>query len=115
MTSDKCLFCKISNNKIPAEKLFENEYCFIIRDIKPQAPIHLLVISKQHISELSEITADNVLILSQMTLEANRAARTFNITQNGYRLLINNGKDAGMTIPHLHMHVLAGTKLGIGN
>jgi histidine triad (HIT) family protein len=115
LTNNECLFCEINHNKIPTEKLFENEHCFIIRDINPQAPIHLLVIAKQHIAQLSEINAENVTILSRMVLEANHAAKKFRITESGYRLLINTGADAGMTISHLHIHVLAGKKLGAGN
>tara|TARA_Y100000588_G_scaffold391885_1_gene501898 strand:- start:477 stop:824 length:348 start_codon:yes stop_codon:yes gene_type:complete len=114
LTNSECLFCQFSNNEISTDKIFENEHCFVIRDIEPQAPIHLLVISKKHIPRLSEMNSTNILLISHMASQASEAAEKFGITSSGYRILINNGPDAGMTIAHLHMHILGGKKLGAG-
>ncbi|MGF1656016.1 MAG: histidine triad nucleotide-binding protein [Verrucomicrobiales bacterium] len=102
------IFEKIIARQIPAEVLCENEHAIVIRDISPQAPVHLLAIPKKPIVRVAEASGDDALILGECLLLAAKAAKDCDLEQGGYRLVINNGPDAGETVPHLHVHVLGG-------
>jgi len=104
------LFTKIINRQIPAEIVYEDEHCFAIKDINPQAPVHLLLIPKKPIDRLSNAQADDQALLGHMMLAVGTITRQLNI-ENAFRLAINNGADAGQSVFHLHMHILAGRAL----
>lgn len=109
---DDCIFCKLANGIIPVSPLFENEVAICIADKNPMAPEHGLVIAKEHFGNLGDLLPqDNQRILPLMfDLVDDFACRT-GIMNDGYRVIINNGSDAGQSVKHLHIHVLGGAKL----
>jgi histidine triad (HIT) family protein len=104
MSSD-CLFCKIADGAIPSKKVFEDEIAFAIEDIRPQAPVHVLVIPKKHVRSLAE--ADEKALLGHL-LDAARSVAKEQKLGNGYRVVINTGANGGQTVDHLHLHLLGG-------
>lgn len=104
------VFEKIIERQIPATIVYEDEKVIAIRDINPQAPTHILIIPKKPIPRLNDATAEDALLLGHILLTASKIAKDLNLT-NGYRLVINNGPDAGESVPHLHCHLLAGRKM----
>jgi histidine triad (HIT) family protein len=107
-----CLFCKMTAGEIPAPRLAENEYAFAIRDINPRAPVHVLVIPKAHIPTAQDLGPEHGDILAGMFALATEAANAEGLAEPGYRLAFNVGEAAGMTIWHLHLHIIGGRKLG---
>lgn len=105
------LFEKIISRQIPAEIVYEDELVVALRDINPGAPIHLLVVPKKPIPRIAEATPGDHKVLGHMLLKAAEIAAKFGLKENGYRLVINNGPDAGESVPHLHLHILGGRKL----
>ena len=108
MSAD-CLFCRIIRREIPATIVAEDEHCVAFRDIGPQAPTHVLVIPRQHVSTLDEVN-DPLLIGRVMSMAA-EVARAEKIVESGYRAVINTNAGAGQTVFHLHVHVLGGRRL----
>lgn len=104
------LFTKIINKEIPAEIIYEDELCFAIKDINPQAPVHLLLISRKPLDMLSNATHDDQALLGHMLLAAGKIARQLKF-DGAFRLTVNNGAQAGQSVFHLHMHILAGRPL----
>jgi histidine triad (HIT) family protein len=111
MASD-CLFCKMASGEMAVEKLHEDELCFAIRDINPRAPVHAMVIPKEHIAGVREVGESHGPLLARLIGVANRVADAEGIGERGYRLAFNCGDDGGQTIYHLHLHVLGGRRLG---
>lgn len=109
--ADKTIFQKIADGEIPAKIEFQDEQCFAIRDINPQAPLHLLVIPKRVISHLSEAKESDAALLGHLLLVASDLAKKLG-AKEGFRTVINNGQAAGETVPHLHVHVLSGRQMG---
>jgi histidine triad (HIT) family protein len=107
-----CLFCKMSSGEVAVPKVAENEHAFAIRDINPRAPVHVLIIPHEHIPTAKDIVSEHGPILAAVFALANEAARIEGTYEAGYRLAFNVGDNAGMTIPHLHLHVLGGRRLG---
>ncbi len=107
---ENCIFCKIAAGDIPSTKVYEDEKVLAFRDIAPMAPVHILVIPKEHISGVSAITPENSAILSHMFELIAKIAREEGL-DNGYRVVSNCGADAGQTVPHLHFHILGGKML----
>jgi histidine triad (HIT) family protein len=105
------LFEKICSGEIPAEIVHEDEYCVCFRDIAPQAPVHLLLVPRKAIVRLEKAGSDDQLLLGHMMLMVGQIAREQGFDQHGFRLVINNGPDAGEAVPHLHLHILAGRRL----
>ncbi|MDR3143812.1 MAG: HIT domain-containing protein [Puniceicoccales bacterium] len=105
------LFQKIICRKIPAEILLETEEALVIKDIAPQAPVHALIIPKKPIPRISEAEEEEAALLGKLLLTARAFAAREKLT-DGYRLVINNGRMAGETVPHLHIHLLAGRSMG---
>ena len=105
-----CLFCKIINGEIPSKKLYEDEKILAFYDISPIAPVHFLVIPKQHIASVDAIDADNSAIVAYIFQKLGELAKLAGI-ENGYRVISNCGADAGQTVQHLHFHVLAGKEM----
>ena len=109
---ENCLFCKIAAGIIPSTKVYEDELVYAFRDIAPQAPTHILVIPKEHISGMSEVNADNAALGGHCLAGASQVARAEGL-ENGYRIVSNCGDDAGQTVHHLHFHILGGRKLSL--
>ncbi len=110
--SEDCLFCRMSAGEMAVEKLHEDDLCFAIRDINPRAPIHLLIIPHDHIPSVRDVREDHGPVLARLLTTANRLADGEGIGERGFRLAFNVGGDGGMTIPHLHLHLLGGRRLG---
>lgn len=106
------VFCKIIRKELPAEIVMEDEDFLVIRDIHPQAPVHVLIVPKRHIDIIHQATHEDLDVLGRMLVMASQAAQQLGVTEQGYRLIINQGVNAGQLVPHLHMHLLAGKKLG---
>jgi histidine triad (HIT) family protein len=107
-----CLFCKIANGDIPSTKVYEDDQILAFRDIAPQAPTHILVIPKAHISSVDGITEENSGIVAHIFSVIPKIAAAENLT-GGYRVVSNCGPDAGQTVFHLHFHILGGKPLSI--
>ena len=107
-----CLFCKIANGDIPSTKVYEDDQILAFRDIAPQAPTHILVIPKAHISSVDGITEENSAVVSHIFSVIHKIAAAENLT-GGYRVVSNCGPDAGQTVFHLHFHILGGKPLAI--
>jgi histidine triad (HIT) family protein len=105
-----CIFCKIVRKEIPTELIHESEDFIVIKDINPQAPVHLLIISKEHIPSANELETRHQQLVGAMVLQAKELAILFGL-QAGYKLVINCGSDGGQVVPHLHIHMLGGQKL----
>jgi histidine triad (HIT) family protein len=108
----KTIFEKIINREIPADIVFENERIIVIKDIAPVAPVHLLIISKKPIMGMQFLEKQDLPLVGEMIQVGQKLAKEFQIT-DGYRLIINNGREAGQTIFHLHFHLIGGRPLGI--
>ena len=106
-----CLFCKILNKEIPANVVYEDDTIIAFKDIKPIAPIHILIIPKKHISSLADLKIEDVDLMGELMLTAKKIAEDLNIAQKGYKLIMRVGKDGGQEIGHIHLHLLGGTKL----
>ncbi|MDP9237110.1 MAG: HIT domain-containing protein [Chloroflexota bacterium] len=109
---DECLFCKMASGAMDVPKLHDDDLVFAIRDINPRAPVHVLVIPKQHIADAREVSAEYGAVLARMFGVAGAIAESDGLARRGHRLAFNIGEDAGMTIPHLHMHLIGGRHLG---
>ena len=101
-----CIFCKIINGDIPSKKLYEDDKVLAFHDISPEAPIHFLVIPKDHIKSVNELNEKKADIISHIFLVINKLVRELNISETGYRIVNNCGKDGGQTVDHIHFHVL---------
>ncbi len=108
---ENCLFCKIAAGDIPSSKVYEDDRVLAFRDIAPQAPVHILVIPKQHIPSVGAVTTENS-DLAAACLEAAAKIAEQEKLDGGFRLISNCGPDAGQTVPHLHFHILAGKDMG---
>jgi len=103
-----CLFCKIVENKIPSKIVYEDERVLAFEDINPQAPVHILVIPKKHISTSLEIKSDDNELVGYMFQIANKIAKEKNIAERGFRLVMNCNRESGQTVFHIHLHLLGG-------
>ena len=106
-----CLFCKILDGEIPCDKVYENEHVIAFRDLNPQAPTHVLVIPRKHISTVNDLSADDKNIVGEMMLAAQAVAKQEGIDDSGYRLIMNCNEGAGQTVFHIHLHVLGGRRM----
>ncbi len=107
-----CLFCRMSAGEIPVEKIAQNDHAFAIRDINPRAPVHALIIPRLHVPTAKDIGWTHGEMLAGLFSLATEVARVEGVYDAGYRLAFNVGDNAGMTIFHLHLHLLGGRKLG---
>ena len=112
MADPNCIFCKIAGGDIPADKLFDDGTVFAIRDINPKAPTHVLVIPHEHVEALSAADSGLVAVAVRCLEAAPGIARELGVTGDGYRLVANQGLDSGQEVPHFHLHILAGRRLG---
>jgi len=104
---DDCLFCKIGRKEIPAKMVYEDPEIFAFEDIHPQAPAHILICPKKHLASLADASAEDAAILGRLQLMAAQLALERKLT-DGYRTVINNGRGAGQSVFHLHLHLLGG-------
>ena len=109
---DDCIFCKIVKGEIPSAKLYEDDRVLAFKDINPQAPVHILVIPKQHIGSIDELDRQNADIVAHMMPIIKALAEEYHL-ESGYRVISNVGEDAGQTVHHLHFHILGGKKLSV--
>lgn len=107
---ENCLFCKIIAGQIPSTKVYEDEAVYAFRDINPQAPVHILVVPKEHIACADEITAENSAAVARCFEAIARIAKAEGL-ESGYRVINNCGADGGQTLMHLHFHLIGGVKL----
>lgn len=106
--TEACLFCRIVRREAQAEIVAETDGLTAIRDISPQAPVHLLIIPREHLATLADATEAHTGLLGKALQFANRLARQFQLAQAGYRVVINSGAQAGQSVWHLHIHLLGG-------
>lgn len=108
---ENCLFCKIIAGDIPSTKVYEDEYVYAFRDINPQAPVHVIIVPKEHICCAMGVNAENSAYVAKI-FEAIPAIAKQEGLDNGFRVINNCGEDGGQTVMHLHFHLIGGTKLG---
>jgi histidine triad (HIT) family protein len=108
----KTLFEKIIAREIPCDIVYEDDLVLAFRDIKPQAPVHVLIVPKKPVPRVAEATAEDHRLLGHLLLKAAEVAARLGLRQSGYRLVINNGPDGGESVPHLHCHILGGRHMG---
>jgi len=106
-----CLFCRIVRKEIPAKILFENERVLAFEDIRPKAPVHVLIIPKDHFASLNEAPDGTETLLGEILLRAREIAREKGIGESGYRIVLNTAQDSGQEIFHIHFHILGGRRL----
>lgn len=106
-----CIFCQIAQNKVPAKFVLEEEDFVAFKDIHPKAPVHILIVPRAHISTVNEISPNDIELLGKMMLAAKQLAEEYGIAKTGYKLVFNVGKDAGMGVSHLHLHLIGGKPL----
>ncbi|MGN0812347.1 MAG: histidine triad nucleotide-binding protein [Candidatus Coproplasma sp.] len=110
MLDEQCIFCRIIKGEIPSSKVYEDDIMYVFKDIEPKAKVHLLAVPKTHFKLLEEMGETEADMLKYMLSKIPAIAKA-NGCENGYRLLINQGDDAGQTVFHLHIHILGGEKL----
>ena len=113
MATSDCIFCKIPREDTGGRLLYRDDRVYVIKDINPKAPLHLLIIPLQHLGSLVYVGPGQVPTMGQMFVVAEEMARREGVTLSGYRLIMNQGPDSGQEIPHIHMHLLAGRKLAV--
>ncbi len=109
---NECVFCNIANKSLSSEILFENDRVLVIRDILPKAPVHLLILPKEHIVSISHLKDEQAPLLGEMIVIARQMGEKFGVSETGYKLMFNVGRDGGQVIPHLHLHLLGGKNMG---
>ncbi len=109
---EDCLFCKIVKGEVHCKKVYEDEEILAFYDINPAAPIHILVIPKKHITSLAHLEKEDEILIGKIYGVINQIAEEQDFKENGYRVIVNCGKDGGQEVMHLHFHLLAGKQLG---
>jgi histidine triad (HIT) family protein len=107
-----CIFCKIGRGEVESEILFRDDKVFVVRDIHPRAPVHLLIIPNNHLTSLAYVGPGQESLMGHLFTVAEEMARREGVTIRGYRLVVNQGPDSGQEIDHIHMHLLGGRRLG---
>jgi len=107
-----CLFCKMASGAIPVKKVFEDDAIFAIEDINPQAPVHILVIPKEHLVNALDLSPENDQLIGRVYRAAAQLARERGVAEDGFRIVNNNNAGAGQSVFHIHFHLLAGRDLG---
>jgi len=111
-SNDRCLFCRIANGEITARKVYEDDDVFAFEDINPQAPTHVLIIPRKHISSLDDLGDGDAAVIGTTLARAADIARNLHLNGDGYRLVVNTGEAAGQTVFHVHFHILGGRNFG---
>ena len=107
-----CIFCRIIAGEIPSAKVYENEHVYAFKDINPNAPVHVLIVPKTHITSIDEIDDTNAAAVTEVLKAIPGIAKLCGL-ENGYRVITNVGEDGGQSVKHLHFHLLGGTKLSV--
>lgn len=110
---EDCIFCKIIKREIPSSIVYEDSEIIAFRDVNPQAPIHILVIPKKHISSLVDLKEEDEAVVGKIYTVINKIAEQEGIDKKGFRVIVNCGEDGGQEVKHLHFHILGGKKLGV--
>ncbi len=108
---ENCVFCQIVARRLPAKIVYEDEHVLGFYDIQPAAPIHVLLVPKQHIATVNEVEAKDAQMMGHLFLAAAEVARRLELEERGYRLIVNVGKDGRQDIMHIHMHLMGGMRL----
>ena len=108
---EKCLFCRIVDKEIPAEIVFESKKLFAFKDIDPQAPVHIIIIPKEHITTTNDLSNKHKELIGDILLTAKRLASEYDIAEDGYRMLFNCNKNGGQAVYHIHLHLLGGRQM----
>ena len=108
---DECIFCRIVRKEVPSQPIFEDHDLVAIPDIRPAAPVHVLIVPKEHMVNLNDVGKNDVGLLGRMLRLSAKIANDKGIAESGYRIVINNGDDGGQVVPHLHLHLMGGRKL----
>ncbi len=111
MEREDCIFCKIIKKQIPCELVYEDDKVIGFKDISPQAPIHIIIIPKEHISDLNCLNVEQAEIIGHIFIVAKEIAQTLGIAESGYRIVTNCGEQGGQTVQHIHFHLLGGRML----
>jgi len=106
-----CIFCKVASGEMDAKKVFEDEDLVAFEDIRPQAPVHILIIPRRHIETLNDLTDEDAELVGRLVLAAKRIAAERGIAESGYRLVLNCNRDSGQEVFHIHLHLLGGRKM----
>lgn len=106
-----CVFCRIASGEIPANKVLENEHVVAFHDLNPEAPLHVLVVPRRHVSNLGGAGPEDALLLGEVLLACRQVAAHCDVLHSGFRVVLNTHADAGQTVDHLHAHVLGGRTL----
>lgn len=112
MTEQDCIFCRVVSGEVRADVVFQDDRCIAFRDINPQAPVHVLLIPREHLDSLDDAGRGDEAILGHMLRVAARVANDEGLSESGFRTIINTGAGAGQSVMHLHLHVLGGRPLG---
>jgi len=103
-----CLFCKVASGEIPATKVYEDEEVVAFRDLHPQAPTHILIIPRKHIATVNDLESGDAALIGKLFLTAKQIAADLGFADHGYRMVMNTNRDAGQSVFHIHLHLLAG-------
>jgi histidine triad (HIT) family protein len=109
---DDCIFCRIAAGEIPSEIVYRNDRIIAFRDINPVAKTHIQIIPKKHIPSVAEVSDADMPLIGEMVKVANELAKSEGVAGGGYRLVINCGKESGQEVPHLHLHLIGGRRMG---
>ena len=107
-----CIFCKIAAGEIPSTKVYEDDLILAFNDIEPQAPVHVIIIPKEHIESANDITPQNSKVIAHIFETFPKLAKELGISESGYRVINNCGSDGGQTVPHIHFHLTGGRQFG---
>jgi len=108
---ENCIFCRIVRGEIPSTRVWEDDALIAIRDINPAAPVHVLVIPREHVDSVEQLEDGHAALAGRLLLAARDIARQEGVAERGYRLVLNIGAEGGQTVPHLHLHVLGGRQM----
>lgn len=108
---DACIFCKIAGKEAPARIVFEDERILAFEDIRPQAPVHILIIPKEHFASLNDIPSEKLGVLAEILHRARALARSLGVAESGYRIVLNTARDSGQDVLHIHFHLLGGRRM----
>ena len=103
-----CPFCRIVSRSLPAAIVWEDDLCVVFRDLNPVAPVHVLLIPRNHVESMADCTREDLDLLGHLLIKASEIARDMGLEEKGYRVVLNSGADAGQSVWHLHLHLLAG-------
>jgi histidine triad (HIT) family protein len=111
-TAADCIFCRIVSGEVPSDIVLTSDRAVAFRDVNPQAPVHVLVVPRRHVENAATVTHEDAEVVADLLVTARRVAEELGVADGGYRLVLNVGDDALNSVPHLHVHVLGGRRLG---